>query len=153
MLRYFTDFWKVINMLSYVLFVFASIIHDYQADEMFTVSRRLYSLSLIVMYLRFLEVFRIHQKIGPTLVMIREMVILIIWISLYQNDSWLYQSLYKHIDETKYRRYKRTNYNTLVLLFFLGKRPVSIHAFNFICCAGSWNILSRQSVARPSDIF
>lgn len=31
-------------------------------------------MSLLVMYLRFLEVFLIHRKLGPTLIMIKEMV-------------------------------------------------------------------------------
>lgn len=73
--RYFNDFWKVINLLSYFLFLLAEIVHVNLDDKTFTNSRRIYSLSLLVMYLRFLEVFRIHRKIGSTLVMIKEMVI------------------------------------------------------------------------------
>ena len=37
-------------------------------------ARYLFSLSLLVMYLRLLEVFLIHRKLGPTLIMIKEMV-------------------------------------------------------------------------------
>lgn len=74
MKRYFADFWKVIDLLSYVFYLLADSVNYYEVDETFTVSRRIYSLSLLLMYLRFLEVFRIFKTIGTTLVMIKEMI-------------------------------------------------------------------------------
>lgn len=72
--RYFNDFWKVMDPLSYVLFLLAEFFNYYEVDKSFTVSRQIYSLSLLLMYLRFLEVFRIFRTIGTSLVMIKAMI-------------------------------------------------------------------------------
>lgn len=74
MKRYFNDFWNVVDLLSYVLLIAALFVRHFRPSEKFTVARRVFSLSLLVMYLRFLEVFLIHRKLGPTLIMIKEMV-------------------------------------------------------------------------------
>lgn len=74
MKRYFNDFWNVVNLLSYVLIIVALCVRHFHPSQKFTVARRVFSLSLLVMYLRFLEVFLIHRKLGPTLIMIKEMV-------------------------------------------------------------------------------
>lgn len=74
MKRYFNDFWNVVDLLSYVLMLAALFMRHLYPSQTFTVARRMFSLSLLVMYLRFLEVFLIHRKMGPTLIMIKEMV-------------------------------------------------------------------------------
>lgn len=74
MKRYFNDFWNVVDLLSYVLLIAAFAVRHMHPSQTFTVARRMFSLSLLVMYLRFLEVFLIHRKMGPTLIMIKEMV-------------------------------------------------------------------------------
>lgn len=86
--RYFNDLWKVIDLLSYVFFLLADFVNYCEVDKTFTVSRRIYSLSLLLMYLRFLEVFRIFRTIGTTLVMIKEMVTfhLILLLSVFHTD-------------------------------------------------------------------
>nr|XP_034320577.1 transient receptor potential cation channel subfamily M member-like 2 [Crassostrea gigas] len=74
MKRYLYDFWNVVDLLSYSLLTTALWVRHFHPSETFTVSRRMFSLSLLVMYLRFLEVFLIHRKMGPTLIMIKEML-------------------------------------------------------------------------------
>lgn len=84
MKRYFTDFWNVVDLLSYVLLIAALCVRHFHLSQKFTVARRMFSLSLLVMYLRFLEVFLIHRKLGPTLIMIKEMV-------CYFHFFWFYK--------------------------------------------------------------
>lgn len=74
MKRYFNDFWNVVDLLSYVLLIAALCVRHFHLSQKFTVARRMFSLSVLVMYLRFLEAFLIHRKLGPTLIMIKEMV-------------------------------------------------------------------------------
>lgn len=74
MKRYMYDFWNVVDLLSYILLIAALFVRHFYIDESFTIARRMFALSLLVMYLRFLEVFLIHRKLGPTLIMIKEMV-------------------------------------------------------------------------------
>lgn len=74
MKRYLYDFWNVVDLLSYILLIAALFVRHFYPDSSFTIARRMFALSLLVMYLRFLEVFLVHRKMGPTLIMIKEMV-------------------------------------------------------------------------------
>lgn len=74
MKRYLYDFWNLVDLLSYALLIAALFVRHFYIDETFTIARRMFALSLLVMYLRFLEVFLIHRKMGPTLIMIKEML-------------------------------------------------------------------------------
>lgn len=74
MKRYLYDFWNLVDLLSYALLLSALFVRHFYIDETFTIARRMFALSLLVMYLRFLEVFLIHRTLGPTLIMIKEMV-------------------------------------------------------------------------------
>lgn len=74
MKMYFNNFWNVVDLVASALYILADSVNVYLSDDEFTVSRRLYSLSLLVMYLRFFKVFLVHREIGTTLVMIKEMV-------------------------------------------------------------------------------
>ncbi|XP_078329885.1 transient receptor potential cation channel subfamily M member-like 2 [Crassostrea virginica] len=74
MKRYLYDFWNLVDLLSYALLISALFVRHFYPSETFTIARRMFSLSLLVMYLRFLEVFLIHRKLGPTLIMIKEML-------------------------------------------------------------------------------
>lgn len=76
------DFWNAVDLLSYLLLIVALLVPHLHSSETFTLARRLYGLSLLVMYLRFLEVFLIHRKMGPTLIMIKEMVCILIFFHL-----------------------------------------------------------------------
>lgn len=68
------DFWNVVDLLSYGLLITALFVYYLEITDTYIVSRRMFGLSLLVMYLRFLEVFLIFRKLGPTLLMIKEMV-------------------------------------------------------------------------------
>lgn len=74
MKRYLYDFWNLVDLLSYALLLSALFVRHFYIEETFTIARRMFALSLLVMYLRFLEVFLIHRTLGPTLIMIKEMV-------------------------------------------------------------------------------
>nr|XP_034320574.1 transient receptor potential cation channel subfamily M member 2-like isoform X2 [Crassostrea gigas] len=74
MKRYLYDFWNLVDLLSYALLLSALFVRHFYIDETFTIARRMFALSLLVMYLRFLEVFLIHRTLGPTLIMIKEML-------------------------------------------------------------------------------
>lgn len=62
------------DILSYFLLIMAFFLRHVFPSQTVTDARRMFSLSLLVMYLRFLEVFLVHRKMGPTLIMIKEMV-------------------------------------------------------------------------------
>lgn len=87
MKRYLYDFWNLVDLLSYALLIAALFVRHFYIDETFTIARRMFALSLLVMYLRFLEVFLIHRKMGPTLIMIKEMVNIFLTITCF----YLYQ--------------------------------------------------------------
>ena len=72
--KYMYDFWNAVDLLSYVLLIIALFVPHFYPSTTFTIARRMFSLSVLVMYLRFLEVFLIHRRLGPTLIMIKEMV-------------------------------------------------------------------------------
>lgn len=74
MARYIWDFWNIVDLLSYALLVSALFVRHFYIDDNFVIARRMFALSLLVMYLRFLEVFLIHRTLGPTLIMIKEML-------------------------------------------------------------------------------
>lgn len=72
--RYISEFWNFLDLLSHVLLIVAFCVRYFYVDETFTIARRMFALSLLVMYLRFLGVFLIFRKMGLTLIMIKEML-------------------------------------------------------------------------------
>lgn len=86
MKMYFNNFWNVVDLVASALYILADSVNVYLSDDEFTVSRRLYSLSLLVMYLRFFKVFLVHREIGTTLVMIKEMVSFVFLIDSFVID-------------------------------------------------------------------
>ena len=72
--RYLYDFWNAIDLLSYVLLVIALFVRHLPYAIEHNIARRTFSLSLLVMYVRFLEVFLVNRNLGPTLIMVKEMV-------------------------------------------------------------------------------
>lgn len=79
------------DLLSYFLIIAALSVRQFYEDESHTIARKLYALSLLVMYLRFLEAFLVHKKLGPTLMMIKEMVFV-----LFQRNTSL-KLILKHV--------------------------------------------------------
>lgn len=72
--RHLNDFWNVVDLLSYALLMIAFIVRHSHEDETHVIARNLFAFSLLVMYLRFLEVFLIFRALGSKLMMIKEMV-------------------------------------------------------------------------------
>ncbi|XP_056002343.1 transient receptor potential cation channel subfamily M member 2-like [Ostrea edulis] len=72
--RHFYNFWNIVDSISYLLLIAALVVRHFHPSTKFTVARRMFSLSLLAMYLRFLEAFLIHRHMGPTLIMIKEML-------------------------------------------------------------------------------
>nr|XP_022332495.1 transient receptor potential cation channel subfamily M member 2-like [Crassostrea virginica] len=72
--RHLNNFWNLVDMLSYALLVTALFVRHFHPSEEFTIARRMFSLSLLIMYLRFLEAFLMSRRLGPTLIMIKEML-------------------------------------------------------------------------------
>lgn len=72
--RYFCNLWNWWDIISYVLLILALFVRHFYIDETFTIARRLFALSLLVMYPKFLGVFLMFRKIGLTIIMIKEMV-------------------------------------------------------------------------------
>lgn len=61
-------------MLSYIFLLAALLVRHLRPSEEYNAARRMYSLSLLVMYLRFLEAFLVYKRSGTTVIMIKEMV-------------------------------------------------------------------------------
>ncbi|XP_062594023.1 transient receptor potential cation channel subfamily M member 2-like [Saccostrea cucullata] len=72
--RYLNNFWNIVDLLSYALLIIALFVRHMHPSTTFTVARRMFSLSLLIMYLRFLEAFLMVRTLGPTLIMIKEML-------------------------------------------------------------------------------
>ncbi|KAJ8320382.1 hypothetical protein KUTeg_001969 [Tegillarca granosa] len=72
--QYIKDFWNLIDILSYILLIIALFVRHFYPSEDYNIARRLFSLSLLVMYLRFLEIFFISHRLGTQLLMIKEML-------------------------------------------------------------------------------
>lgn len=78
-LRHLNDFWNVVDLLSFLLLTIALCVrHAFPVPPTFTFARNMFALSLLVMYLRILEVFLIHRIMGPTIIMIKEMVLVFV---------------------------------------------------------------------------
>lgn len=62
------------DLLSHVFLIAGIAVRELSNDETFNSARRLLGFSLIFMYLRCLKVFLVYKTMGPTLIMIKEMV-------------------------------------------------------------------------------
>lgn len=74
MTRHLNDFWNCVDLLSYIFLMVALIVRHSYEDETHVTARNLFAFSLLVTYLRFLEVFLIFRVVGPKLMMIKEML-------------------------------------------------------------------------------
>ncbi|KAK3091338.1 hypothetical protein FSP39_019071 [Pinctada imbricata] len=72
--RYLYDFWNAVDILSYLLLILALFTRHLWEPEPFTIARRMFSVSLLLMYLRYLQVFLMSRRLGPKLIMIKEML-------------------------------------------------------------------------------
>ncbi|XP_067944545.1 transient receptor potential cation channel subfamily M member-like 2 [Watersipora subatra] len=69
------DFWNHLDLLAFVLLVFAAILRFTIPEKDFDVARWFYSLSFMVYVLRFTQVFYVIEQLGPKIIMIKKMMI------------------------------------------------------------------------------
>lgn len=74
------------DLLSYVVLALALFLRHVYQDEPHTYARNMFALSLLIMYFRFLEAFLISRTIGPTLIMIKEMVLTLVNMNFKNNN-------------------------------------------------------------------
>ncbi|CAC5398412.1 unnamed protein product [Mytilus coruscus] len=72
--NYLYNFWNILDVTSYILTVTAIFIRFFRPTTTNNLTRRFYSLSLFTMYMRFLHIILVEQKLGPKIIMIKEMV-------------------------------------------------------------------------------
>jgi hypothetical protein len=72
--RYIFDFWNCLDVLSYCITIVAIFVRFLYPDPTAKLARRLYSLSLFTMYMRFLHALLMSRSLGPKIIMIKEMV-------------------------------------------------------------------------------
>lgn len=77
--KYLYSFWNVLDVISFILTVAAIFIRFFKPTTTNNLARRVYSLSLFTMYMRFLHVILVQRKLGPKIIMIKEMVRITIW--------------------------------------------------------------------------
>jgi len=74
-IRYLRDRWNMFDQAMYALLVVAVILRFTLTEESdFTWARNVYVVSLVMFYLRILELYLIHLQLGPKIVMIGRMV-------------------------------------------------------------------------------
>lgn len=66
------------DLLSYVFLVIALCVRHVYPDHTYTFARHMFGLALLVMYLRILEMVLLLRILGPTLIVIKEMVLVLI---------------------------------------------------------------------------
>ncbi|KAK3090983.1 hypothetical protein FSP39_016228 [Pinctada imbricata] len=72
--RYINDFWNAVDLLSYILLILALLTRHLWEPDPFIIARRMFSVSLLIMFLRYLQLFLMNRRLGPTLIMIKEML-------------------------------------------------------------------------------
>lgn len=73
MYNYLT-FWNVLDWLSHITLVLALFLRYVSQSEGQIYARNMYAISLLFIYLRFLEIFLNLKDVGTTVIMIKEMV-------------------------------------------------------------------------------
>jgi len=76
--RYINDFWNSLDVLFYCITIAAILVRFLYTDPSAKLARRLYSLSLFTMYMRFLHALLMSRTLGPKIIMIKEMVRLLL---------------------------------------------------------------------------
>ncbi|VDI40591.1 Hypothetical predicted protein [Mytilus galloprovincialis] len=72
--KYLCNFWNFLDVLSYSITITAICIRFFKSASSNNLARRFYSLSLFTMYMRFLHVILMSRKLGPKVIMIKEML-------------------------------------------------------------------------------
>ncbi|CAC5377439.1 unnamed protein product [Mytilus coruscus] len=72
--KYLFNFWNSLDYISYLITFAAISIRFFKSTTSNNLARRFYSLSLFTMYMRFLHVILMSRKLGPKIIMIKEML-------------------------------------------------------------------------------
>lgn len=131
-LRHLNDFWNVVDLLSYILLIIALSVREANPDPpILTFARNMFALSLLVMYLRILEVFLIHRIMGPTIIMIKEMVLVFVWI----------------LTRTEKKKQKIIFPKNIIIYQFLKLKDLLRFLFIAVCGIGSRHLLPCKHMA------
>lgn len=95
---YFSSLWNVFDVVVIVFMIISIILRYSLGASDFNWARRVYAITLVLYYLRFLYIFYVSKNIGPKVIMIRRMVryfterniffsfVVIYWIMGYSFD-------------------------------------------------------------------
>ncbi|XP_052100137.1 transient receptor potential cation channel subfamily M member-like 2 [Mytilus californianus] len=72
--KYLFNFWNILDVLSYTLTIMAIFVRLFKSTKTNKTCRRFFSMSLFAMYMRFLHVLLMSRKLGPKIIMIKEML-------------------------------------------------------------------------------
>ncbi|XP_071166898.1 transient receptor potential cation channel subfamily M member-like 2 [Mytilus edulis] len=72
--KYLFNFWNILDVVSYTLTILAIFVRWFKPTKSNKTSRRFFSMSLFVMYMRFLHVLLMSRFLGPKIIMIKEML-------------------------------------------------------------------------------
>ncbi|KAK3090744.1 hypothetical protein FSP39_014255 [Pinctada imbricata] len=98
--RYLYDFWKAVDLFSYLFLILALFVRHVVESHPYAIARRLFAVSLLIMYLRFLQLFLMNRRLGPTLIMIKEMFkdllyfLVILFIFIVGTGTYYHANLY-----------------------------------------------------------
>ncbi|XP_071166783.1 transient receptor potential cation channel subfamily M member 8-like isoform X2 [Mytilus edulis] len=72
--KYLFNFWNILDVLSFALTIVAIFVRVFRSTKTNKTYRRFFSMSLFAMYMRFLHVLLMSRKLGPKIIMIKEML-------------------------------------------------------------------------------
>jgi len=73
--NYFRERWNMFDIFMYLLLAIAIILRfTLTEDKQFEAARYVYTVDLIMFYLRILQLYTIHKRLGPKVVVIWRMV-------------------------------------------------------------------------------
>lgn len=87
LVKYFYNFWNFLDWSSHITLAVALCLRQLLQSEGQIYTRNVFALSLLFMYLRFLETFLISEKAGTIVIMIKEMVPIFIFFITLQPRS------------------------------------------------------------------
>ncbi|XP_063431847.1 transient receptor potential cation channel subfamily M member 2-like [Mytilus trossulus] len=72
--KYLFNFWNILDVLSFALTIVAIWVRVFRSTKTNKTYRRFFSMSLFAMYMRFLHILLMSRKLGPKIIMIKEML-------------------------------------------------------------------------------
>ena len=86
---YLSDAWNILDLISLAMFVIAAVLRYVacaKRDQNYLIAARIiFATDIALFFIRSLQIFLVNRKMGPKIVMIREMVISLNW--LFQKKS------------------------------------------------------------------